>query len=108
MASPDLHVQPRPGRPTQTTALGSDTTDGRDAVHRWDHPVRTSPATGGFMDSRQRRRLLAGAISLAAAGAFTSASTGHAPVATTAVHPAVAEFTQLTTSETPPTIAQCV
>jgi subtilase family serine protease len=62
------------------------------------------------MDSRQRRRLIAytGAFSVAIAATFTNATAHNAQVDALVVHPAVADYTQLTTSETPPTIADCV
>src|SRR5262249_8245692 len=59
------------------------------------------------MDSRQRRWLsgLGSTLTLVLAGAYPPAHlTKTAPAA---VHPTVAEYTQLTTSTTPPTEAQC-
>jgi subtilase family serine protease len=60
------------------------------------------------MDDRQRRWLFGSATSLTlilSAAAVPAAPT--ATVATVAVRPAVAEYTQLTTSAVPPTQAQC-
>src|SRR5262249_40235255 len=59
------------------------------------------------MDSRQRRWLsgLGSTLTLVLAGAYPPAHL--TKVAPAAVHPTVAEYTQLTTSTTPPTEAQC-
>jgi subtilase family serine protease len=56
------------------------------------------------MDNRQRRWLFGSATS---AALVLSAMVVPAPAATVAVHPTVAEYTQLTTSGVPPTQAQC-
>jgi subtilase family serine protease len=58
------------------------------------------------MNERQRRWLFGFTGSLALAGTFTAPATG-AVVTAVAVYPTVSEYTQLTTSTTPPTQAQC-
>ncbi|HEX6499292.1 MAG TPA: S53 family peptidase [Micromonosporaceae bacterium] len=61
------------------------------------------------MQSHHRRRLAAGTVSagLALAAVSLSPAAPTLAVAAPAVHPAVADYAQLTTSETPPTQAQC-
>lgn len=62
------------------------------------------------MDSRQWRRLVAcaGGLSLALATTLASAAVQQSPAEAVAVHPTVADYTQVGTSETPPTNADCV
>lgn len=62
------------------------------------------------MDGRQWRRLIAyaGGLSLALATTLPFANVHHASAGAVAVHPTISDYTQLTTSETPPTSANCV
>jgi hypothetical protein len=66
---------------------------------------------GELMANRQWKRLVAtaGGLSLALATTVASGTThGVVQADGPAVHPTVADYTQLTTSTTPPTSAQCV